>query len=105
MDILTNKTYKTYDSLSRYTSFPIYYNTVDKKYIYGLTEQLDPSTQYVEHSVSDTDTLEFISFKYYGRPDFYWVIASFNNVPDCFMKLSDKYKTLKIPTISNIKFK
>lgn len=105
MDVLTDKSYKEYDSLSRFTGFPTYYNKEDEKYVYGLLSQLDTTTQYVGHKVLENDTLEAIAFKYYGRPDFYWVIAMFNNINDCFCKLSDNYTVLKVPTISNIVFK
>lgn len=105
MDVLKDKSYKEYDSLSRFTGFPIYYHTEDKKYVYGLLSQLDTTTQYVGHEVKETDTLESIAFKYYGRPDYYWVIAMFNKIDDCFIKLSDSFKVIKVPTISNIIFK
>lgn len=105
MDVLTDKSYKDYDTLSRFTGFPTYYHTEDKKYVYGILSQLDTDGEYVEHKIAETDTLESLAFKYYGRPDYYWVIAMFNNINDSFMKLSDKYETVKIPVISNIKFK
>ena len=38
-EILTQKTYKEYDYVSRYSVFPFYYNRIDEKYIYGLTSQ------------------------------------------------------------------
>ena len=104
MDVLTDKSYKEYDSLSRYTGFPTYYNTLDKKYVYGLLSQLKKTTQYVGHKVEEIDTLESIAFKYYGRPDYYWVIAMFNDINDCFCNLADSYDVIKVPTISNIVF-
>jgi len=105
MDVLKDKSFKDYDSLSRFTGFPIYYNTKDEKYVYGLLSQLDTTTQYVGHKVLETDTLESIAFKYYGRPDYYWVIAMFNNIEDCFIKLSDSFTVIRVPTLSNIIFK
>lgn len=104
MDILKDKSYKSSDTLSRFTSFPYYYNTEDDKYEYGLMSQLSKDTAYVLHEVTANDTLESLALKYYGRPDYYWVIAMFNDVNDSFCKLYNKYTTLKIPSVSNIKF-
>ncbi len=104
MDILKDKSYKTTDTLSRFTSFPYYYNTIDGKYQYGIMSQLSKDTTYIIHGVSREDTLESLALKYYGRPDYYWVIAMFNDINDAFGKLYNKHKTLKIPSVSNIKF-
>lgn len=37
MEALINKTFKSYNYLSRYSSFPYYYNKNDDKYVQGLT--------------------------------------------------------------------
>lgn len=104
MDILQDKQYKEYDYLSRYTTFPYYYNKVDDKYMYGIVGHLKEDTAYVLHEVKDFDTLDSLSFKYYGRPDFYWIIADFNRIRDPFMRLKDKYSAVKVPSISTIMF-
>ena len=41
---VTNKQYRTYSSLSRYQTFPIYFNLEDNKYIYGTTDYLNDTT-------------------------------------------------------------
>lgn len=105
MNVLKDSQTKAYDSLSRYTSFPYYYNAKDDKYIYGITNNLSTNTEYVNHKVEIRDTLDYLSNKYYGRPDYYWIIADFNRIQDPFIKLSDNYTTLKIPAISNIRYK
>lgn len=105
MDVLTNKAYKTYDSLSRYTVFPYYYNSEDDKYIYGVTGQLNTNVAVIAHKVSNRDTLDSIALKYYGRPDYWWVIADFNRIQDPYINLSENFKILNIPSISNISFK
>ena len=105
MEILKDKKYKDYESLSRFTGFPTYYNTEDEKYVYGILSQMRTNVEYVEHKILERDTLESIAFKYYGRPDYYWIIGMFNNINDCFENLYDKYKTVKVPVISNIAFK
>lgn len=104
MDCLENKSTKTYDYISRYSNFNYYYNTVDNKYIYGITKQLDNTTDYVVHKIEISDNLDFLANKYYGRPDLYWIIADFNRIQDPFIKLSDYFKEIKIPSLTAIKF-
>lgn len=105
MDKLTNKAYKDTNNVSRYTQFPYYYHTEDDKYVYGLTSQLENNIEYVLVEVRERDTLDSLALKYYGRPDYYWVIADFNRISDPFIKLYNKYKTIKIPPITQIYFK
>lgn len=71
MDVLKNKQLKTYDYISRYVTFPIYYHILDNKYIYGKTAQLDKNTSYVLHKLIQKDTLDSLANYYYGRPDLY----------------------------------
>lgn len=104
MNKISDKQYKTYDYTSRYSGFPIYYNEVDKKYIYGITSNLSERTSYTLHNLSDYDTLDSLALHYYGRPDLYWIIADFNRIRDPFIKLSTYYKSLKIPSMSDISF-
>ena len=105
MDVLKDKQTKSYSYVSRYTTFPFYYHTKDNKYIYGITSQLDDTTPYVVHTVAQDDTLDSLSFKYYGRPDYYWVIAYFNNIQDPFIQLNKRYVSLKVPSLTKVKFK
>ena len=105
MDVLTNKSKKTYDYTSRYSTIPYYYNTQDKRYIYGISRNLRNDTEYVVHIVHDTDTFDSLALKYYGRPDLFWVICSYNNVSDPYIKISNKFNYLYIPTLSGIRFK
>lgn len=105
MDILKDKQTKSYDYISRYAGIPFYYNIKDNKYIYGLTKQLDDTTNYVIHNVIPTDNLDYLSNYYYGRPDYYWVIAEFNYIQDPFIKLSEHFDIIKIPAINEINYK
>ena len=43
---LTNKKYKDYSYMSRYNNFPYYWDTIDKKYVYGTTSWLNDETIY-----------------------------------------------------------
>ena len=104
MDVLKDKQRKEYSYNSRYASFPIYYNTVDKKYVYGLTSQLRDDINYVECKVQPGDNLDNLAEHYYGRPDYYWVIADFNRIQDPLIELYGKYDTIKIPVFSKIAF-
>lgn len=104
MDVLGDGKRRTYTYISRYGSFPYYYHTEDDKYFYGITSQLSDSSSYVLHNITQQDSLDSLSYKYYGRPDLYWVIADFNRIQDPYVRLWGKYKALKIPTISNIEY-
>ena len=105
MDELTNKTYKNHSYTSRYSPVPYFYNNKDDKYIYGLALQLSNDTPYTVHMIGKRDTLDSLSLTYYGRPDFYWVIADYNHIQDPFISLPEKYTTIKIPTLTRIEFK
>ena len=102
MDVLKDRQTKSYDYISRYSTFPFYYNTLDDKYIYGLTKALGKNVDSVAHKIKQDDTLDGLSFKYYGRPDLFWIIADFNNIVDPFVKLWGTYSTLKIPSLSAV---
>ena len=104
MGQLINKNYKNYDRVSRYVTFPYYYNRVDNKYIYGLTCHLKKENiSYVVHLVEDNDTLDSLALYYYNNPTYFWAIADFNNIQDPYLELVAGTK-LKIPTFSNIEF-
>lgn len=105
MDVLKDESKKSYPYISRYSSFPFFYHTKDKKFIYGITSYLNEDTSYVAHSVIYEDTLDSLALKYYGRPDLYWVIADFNRIQDPYINLKENFKTIKIPSLSNITFK
>ncbi len=104
MEVLRDKSYKTYLALSRYAPFPYYYNTTDGKFIYGLTKHIGQNISYTLHKVEETDTLDSLALYYYGRPDYFWVLADFNRIRDPFIHLKDKYKEIMIPTLTNVAF-
>jgi len=105
MSVLINKGKKDYNYTSRYAIFPYYYNTNDKKYVYGITGSLRQDTEYTLHTVEDTDTLDSLALKYYGRPDFFWIIADFNRINDSYTNLKENYNFLYIPSLSGIRYK
>ena len=104
MDTLKNKSYNSYDYLSRYTSIPYYYDSLLDKEIYGIGTNIKTTTDFITHKVRSNDTLNSLALKYYNNPTFWWVIAYFNDVQDAFKPLRDKYKTLKIPSITSVEF-
>lgn len=104
MNVLEDKQYKSYNYISRYSSFPFYYNKKDKKYIYGITNQLSKDNEIALHKVVDYDTLDSLSLHYYGRPDYYWVIADYNNIKDPYINLKDKYTSIMIPSLGSIQY-
>lgn len=102
--VLTNKEYKEYTRISRYSLFPTFYNRIDQKYLYGLTAQLKKdNTTFVTHKVIKGDTLDSLSLYYYNSPLYFWIIASFNDILDPYEDLKEGI-VLKIPTFNNIKF-
>lgn len=103
MEVLKNKAYKEYSKLSRYSEFPYYYHTLDKKYIYGRTAYLDDSTLFTTHVVKQGDTFDTLALEYYNNPTYYWIICSFNHIQDPYSELVPD-TLIKIPSISNIKF-
>lgn len=100
---LTQKTYKEYDYISRYSVFPYYYNRIDEKYIYGITAQLNKNTNFVSYVVKKGDTPDTISLEYYNSPLYYWAILMFNNINDAYAELKEG-TVLRIPTFTNIEF-
>ena len=105
MNTLSEKNFKSYNYLSRYATFPYYFNDVDQKYIYGLTSQLSDQSPYVLHTVENThETFDSLALKYYNNPTLYWVICDFNGIQDPYEALKLKQQ-LKIPTLSSIFFK
>lgn len=104
MDILTNKSYKSYDYFSRYENVPYFYNKEDNKYIYGTTFQLNQSTPYIIHIVKTGDTLDNIALEAYNNPTYYYLIADFNNIQNPYLPLKEGDR-LKIPTFSAVSYK
>lgn len=103
MDKLANKTYKSYKRVSRYSSFPYYYNKSDGKYIYGTTRHLDKTTPYTAYVVKKNDTYDSLSLAFYNSPVYFWAICDFNNISDPFEKPVEG-TTLNIPILSSIEF-
>lgn len=104
MDVLKDKQLKFYDRLSRYSTFPIYYNTLDNKYVYGTTQYLKSNTPYKMYRIQNNDTLDSIALDQYNDPTYYWIICDFNRLQNPFVDLKvGGY--LKLPIISNIEFK
>ena len=103
MNILSNKTYKEYSYISRYTPFPYYYNNNRKNYECALTAYVDDSTIYTLYTVVNGDTLDSIALRFYNNPTLFWVICSFNRILDPFKDL-EVGTTIKVPKLSNINY-
>ena len=102
-NIISNKQYRDYKKVSRYSSTPYYYNLVDKRFFYGTSKNLKDTTTHRIHKVAEGDTLDSLALDYYNNPTYYWIIADFNRINDPYESLKiDSY--LKIPTFSNIEF-
>ena len=103
MDILTNKTYKTYDSMSRYSSFPYYYHNLDNRFTYGFDANLKTDTPYQLYYAQQGDTWDSIALKFYNSPTRYWILCSFNRVINPFTNLKEG-QAIKVPSLSSIEF-
>lgn len=103
MEVLTNKQYKQFDHISRYSPSPIYYHTLDNKYIVGIDKWLNNDTPYSEYIVRKGDTFDTLALRFYNNPTFYWIICSFNRIHDPF-EIPEPGSVLKIPSFSNIEF-
>jgi len=104
MDVLKNKSYRSYERLSRYATFPYAYNQLDDKYVYFTTASLDDTTSFQLHQVERGDNFDSLALKYYGNPTYYWIILDFNRIQDPFMELKEGIY-IKIPLLSTIEFK
>ena len=104
MDVLKNKKYASFDYISRYSSTPYYYHSVDQKDVPGIGKNMLKNVPWVAHRVTATDTLDKLALTYYNNPTYWWVIAYFNDIQDAFINLKEHFEILKIPTITNISF-
>ena len=105
MDTLKNKIYANFDYTSRYADTPYYYDTLCNREIYGIGTNIKTAgKEFVTHEVKTNDTLNSLALKYYNNPTFWWIIAYFNDIQDAFKPLRNKYKTLRIPSISSVEF-
>lgn len=102
-NVLKNKSFKTYAKLSRYATFPYFYHSIDDKYIYGITSQLNNTTAYANHIVVYGDTLDSIALDAYNDPCKYWIIADYNRIQDPTKKLTVG-SVIKVPVLSAIEF-
>jgi len=103
MDVLKDRQYKSYPRLSRYSTFPYYYNTLDNKYVVSTTAYLDNTTTYSLYLIKEGDTLDSIALEQYNNPTYYWVLCSFNRIQDPFKELVvGEY--IKVPVISTLQY-
>ena len=104
MNIATEKSYKSYDYISRYQSVPYYYNKEDDRYVYGTTSQLNTTSSYSIYTVKAADSYDSIALMHYKNPTLYWIICDYNRIQDPFDAPVPGTK-LKIPVLSNLTYK
>lgn len=97
------KNYKKYDYISRYESFPYYYDKQNNKYYYGITSFLNNEGSYVIYKTKMGDTYDSIALDNYGSSLLYWVICDYNRVFDCLSPI-EVGTELKLPALNSIKF-
>lgn len=103
MNILSNKNYKEYNRLSRYSSSANYYNEIDKKYQEELPKPMDKNSKYSLYIADGNESFDFISLKFYNNPTYYWIICDFNNISNPYL-IPSRGTKLRIPVISDIQF-
>lgn len=103
-DTLLHKSYLQYDKISRYSPFPYYYDNNDDKYVSGITNQLDDSTDFIYYRVKAGDTYDSIALKYYDNPTYYWIICDFNRILDSLSR-PKVGELIKVPTFSQLRYK
>lgn len=104
MDILTNKTIKTSKYFSRYNGIPYYYNTHDNKNQMALKAWLKSDFDYIQYSVQEGDTYDFLALKFYNNPTYYWIICDANKIIDPMIE-PEVGDVLIIPSLgSNLQF-
>ena len=104
MDVLKNKSYKQYETMSRYSPFPYYYHSLDDRFTYGMDAHLKDDTPYQTYYVKRGDTIDSIALKFYNSPTKYWIICSFNRIRNPYITLVEG-QAIKVPSISSIEFK
>lgn len=99
------KNFKKYTHISRYESFPYFYDSKNERYYYGITSNLvTENVGYVVYKVKAGDSFDSIALDNYGSPLFYWVICDFNKIGDAFSTPTIGTQ-LKLPSLNSIKFK
>lgn len=103
-EVLKSKQYPQNNKLSRYSQFPIYYNTEDNKWVCGTTAYLSQNdTPYQNYTVVGTESYDTLALMFYNNPTLYWVICDFNRIKNC-MENPTRGTVLKIPVLSSIKY-
>ncbi len=98
-----SKNYKNYDYISRYESFPYYYDSASNRYYYGLTANLKADTSYALYEVKAGDSYDSIASDYYGSALYYWIICSFNDIFDS-LKQPEVGTVLRLPALNEVRF-
>lgn len=103
MERNATKNYKQYDYISRYESFPYYYDPTNDKYYYGITSLLNQNTSYSLYEVKEGDSYDSIALDYYGCALFYWIICDYNSIFDSLTPPTPGTQ-LHLPALNNIRF-
>lgn len=103
MNVLSDKSYKSYSYISRYAVTPYYYHKKDNRYVSGTPFYLNDSTPYKVHIVKRNETFDTLALHYYNNPTLYWVICSYNHIQNPYKSLKEG-DSIKIPSLSTIEF-
>lgn len=73
--------------------YPVLYDTSDKERFldifrsYIRDTDLDDYSLYLEHIIQEEDWLDLISYKYYGTPYLWWLVATVNGITNPYEAL------------------
>lgn len=98
------KYFKTYDYISRYESFPYFYDKINNRYFYGLSSNIREDLPYILYKVKPGDSYDSIAYDHYGNALFYWVICDFNRIADA-LSTPEVNTELKLPALNSVVFK
>lgn len=95
---------RQYDHTSRYSIYRQILDDRQDMYIETINETVIPETnqdQYHEVLKEEENRLDIISNKYYGTPDYFWIIAMGNNLIDPM--IIKEGEILRIPSIYSLR--
>ena len=61
------RNFRQYDYISRYESFPYFYDDYNNRYYYGITANLNSDTPYAAYTVKTGDTYDSIAYDVYSH--------------------------------------
>ena len=68
MDTLKDKQYGVFDYTCRYAGVPYYFDTLERREIFGIGSNMFKNSAWLAHKVTQEDTLDNLALTYYNNP-------------------------------------